>query len=258
MCILRIPKHPWCHCTDPTEIDVFESLCCPHHIWISPDCNALTTPHTTTTPQSRLDNLLTNIPRPSPSWCHCPTYITTYTRPSGLLITGNERLCPGTHRYPRREGGAEAFKEFYIWDGLCSDCDDPERGIELELVPLRQRWVAAGPSPSPHHRGIGEEEEDEEFVHMVLEGLERPDGTRVDRALEKRLFVNRRAWGGGEGVYVDVVEREVDGWRGILQGRSAVCLLPDYHNLLPEVKEKTGNRWLGKVVGMVKGKTSLS
>ena len=92
---------------------------------------------------------------------------------------------------------------------------------------------------------------------MVQEGLERLDGTRVGRVLEKRLFVGRKAWGGGEGVYVDVVQREVNGRRGVFHGRSAVYVLPRYHNLLPEVNGKSGNGWLGKVVGMVKGKTGL-
>ena len=92
---------------------------------------------------------------------------------------------------------------------------------------------------------------------MMREGLERPDGTRVDCALEKRLFVGRKAWGGGEGVYVDVVKREVNGRWGVFHGRSAVYLLPKYHNLLPDVNSKTGNGWLGKVARMVKGKTGL-
>ena len=254
MCILRIPQHPWCNCTDPGEVGLFEDeLVCPHHVWIRPDCNAIKYNNDTNQPAStRLNQILANIPRPGPAWAHCPLYLAKNTNAAtGVLIEGNEYVCPETLLLQERKGNKEGHTQFYPWDGLCAHCDDPSRGVPLDLVPLRDHYVVEPDSEWWTGTGPGEEK----YAYMIPAGFETPDGKVVEAGLHKRMTTNRTACGGGEGVYVVVVHQTVNGWWGVFEGRSAVYILPGHHDLLPK-----GRKWtvlggfMHALAGLIKGK----
>ena len=250
MCILWVPKHPWCHCADPTAIDMFERLTCPHHILVDPRSRALHPPLLHAAPDSttreRLDSLLVNIARPEPSWQYCPQYRETHTNfTTGVLALGHEYRCPMTCRL--RESKPTGHVRFYAWDGLCSDCcvHNACGNIPLQLIPLRERWVVPETVAAVTAAVADEQEQededgfvcidkskDDEFVSvdMVRDGLEMVgNATKVSPALENKMLNNRSAWDGGEGVFVDVVETQtdVDKW-SVFIGRSALYLLPGY------------------------------
>ncbi|KAG7289905.1 hypothetical protein NEMBOFW57_006282 [Staphylotrichum longicolle] len=233
MCILRIPQHPWCHCTDPSNIGLFEDeLVCQHHIWIRPDVKHNN--DTNLPAEARLNQILANITRPGPAWAHCPAYVTQHTNAAGVLVEGNEYVCPETLLLQARKG-KDGHKQFYPWDGLCAHCDNPARGIPLDLVPLRNRYIVQPDSAGP---------EGDDYTSMVPSGFETPEGKMVDAELYKRMTTGRGACGGGEGVYVDVVEQNINGWWGVFEGRSAVYLLPGHHNLVSK-GEKWTTGWMG-------------
>ncbi|AEO63652.1 7b0b8c07-7cfb-4801-bf27-3e7919fb9641 [Thermothielavioides terrestris] len=255
MCIYRIPQHPWCSCRDPSETDANGNITCPHHVWVLPE-----SPHIARLPPAAQDHLnfcVAAIPRPAPGWAHCATYRARHTsRTSGAVIAGHELACPET--MARAEAAAAAapgagagwcgYKEVYQWDGLCGHCDRPGRGVPLAVVPLRHRFevdaeshiyhrvaarrAAAAAAEGPFD-GAGEreqeemeEEEEEPWQDLVACGLEMPDGSAIPEVLEKRIILDRKAVGRGEGLYVDVVEGMQMGKWEVDLDRSAIYLLP--------------------------------
>ncbi|KAK4151157.1 hypothetical protein C8A00DRAFT_17416 [Chaetomidium leptoderma] len=255
MCILRIPQHPWCHCTDPSAVDTSGNLKCTHHIWIRPDSIPLptptstTTPTTTTTPEEfQLEAFLAKITRPGPHWEHCTTYTLTHAHPTPEA--DDELLCPETLRL-QAANKDHGHKRFYAWDGLCAHCNHPDHaGLELSLFPLAEHWAL-----QPATIDLGAEHQGElvwvELVPGEYEyGFMVWDGSKVPEGLEKKLIA---ACEGGQGLYVDVVVGEGG---AVYQGRSGVYLMPGHYDitLLWEVNREEKKGWFevgAEVVGQV-------
>ncbi|KAK4235199.1 hypothetical protein C8A03DRAFT_18020 [Achaetomium macrosporum] len=259
MCILRIPRHPWCYCPDPSAVDSDGNLTCPHHIWLRPDTTPSTLPSAL---QTYLHSSLASIPRPAPEWEHCTTYRAAH-KPGYLLDTGYELSCPETVAAASSSG--RGYKSFYTSDNmLCADCSLPrssdtnntrtsskKKMIPLRLVPLRERfeidsaldgrrvhytWYHDGEQQGRRRRFFGgfgfdgaaaRDEPWEELVPCGLELLNDGQEGQLDEAVEKRILTRPGAaddWG----VYVDVVEgvdRQSGSW-GLDADASAVYLLP--------------------------------
>jgi hypothetical protein len=245
MCFLRIPRHRWCTCPDPSLLNAAGIPACPHHIWIFP--SSIPQPPTTNhTPQAHLTALLSQIRRPGPEWRHCPLYHDTHTDPTtGDLTPGHELLCPTTRFHQQEEGDPQnGHKHLYAWDGLCALCDRPSAapggGIPAPLVPLRDRMVVD--PEAEWYAGPGEE-----GAFKMASGFETAVGGKVvEEGLGRDMVEGRSACDGGEGVFVHV---------DMVGGKSKVYLLPGFYDLEMVGKKK---RWLGRVLGgLVGGKRKL-
>ncbi|KAK4034314.1 hypothetical protein C8A01DRAFT_18864 [Parachaetomium inaequale] len=244
MCILRIPQHPWCHCADPTAVDIDGKPTCPHHIRIRPDSlKPFIGPESTAPLEAHLAAFLSRIHRPAPTWQHCTLYRTKHTDESGTFLppTDDDELsCPATQLRKERHGGSDGrFKEFYLWEGLCSACEGPSSRIALPLVPLRERWVEEDPD-ADSYSGAGER-----WGELVLDGWEQQlDGEKVDEMLTLRMMVwlgsgaehGHDHVGEGRGAFVDVVveeEKEGEGTWVVNEARSAVYSPPGFYDPEP-------------------------
>src|SRR4051812_16200404 len=128
MCVRRVPLHPWCDCDDPDNL-VDGGAGCPHHVYIDPEHLDVVCRSPGSQWEAQFENVLDSHRYPDAEWIRCDTYIACWTR-NGSLQCGWEMRCPETVAQMALDGPA-GYKEFYLWDGLCAQCD---RG---DGIPLR-------------------------------------------------------------------------------------------------------------------------
>ncbi|KAK3307860.1 uncharacterized protein B0T15DRAFT_572141 [Chaetomium strumarium] len=186
MCILRIPRHSWCFCPDPSAVDSDGSLLCPHHISLHPETTPSTLPPTV---QFYLYSCLTSIPRPGPDWEHCATYQAAH-KSGYILDPGYELSCPETIIAAAAAASPGRRKR------------EAERMIALHLTPLRERFEI----DSALFDGGGRRVRYHWYHHDVPCGLTTLDDDQpLDELVEKRIL-SRPGAADDWGVYVDVVE----------------------------------------------------
>jgi len=195
MCLRIVPKHAWCDCEDPENVDYRNGPACTHHV--------------------SFDFGVTNDFResyefPKTRWEPCKSYRRLFTTYSGDLRTGFEHGCENTRH-------ASVYKEFIRWDGLCSECVDGRNSPSVPAVKLRfaeytdlgkfdEDTIANWPPRLPflvNHNGtlLG--------IEIAREIAGRPENCRGSRT------------------YVQYADKPVSGKWVTDQEKSAIFLLPD-------------------------------